>query len=344
MHTDVRPSTLVFGDDRRLRLVDVGLAQVLHDTVGDVTARSMDRAKYSSPEEAQGHAAAAEERRVLAVPHAARSRHRSRAVRGRLDGRHAGQPRRQADAGVGRPRPAGRGVSSAPAGRSADDRYTAAEFGRALVQAAEQMPRPAPLPILANSLFAPDRGGADQPVDPTGPLDPRGACRTGRRGDHRRARRRTATLRGACRGACRSRCRRRRRRADRVPVAGPSLVLPRRRRRCRRCRCQPPGAEPAVPDAAASRPTPCRGRRLRASGRSRTDRAATDRARATDGRPDAETELLPQQPADTELLPKQPVEPSVEPRRRRVRSRRRVPRASADGWSVVAAGSSRCSW
>ena len=54
IHTDVRPSTLVFGDDRRLRLVDVGLAQVLHDTVGDITARSMDRAKYSSPEEAQG--------------------------------------------------------------------------------------------------------------------------------------------------------------------------------------------------------------------------------------------------------------------------------------------------
>jgi serine/threonine-protein kinase len=50
------------------------------------------------------------------------------------------------------------------------DRYTAAEFGRALVAASERMPRPAPLPILANSLFGADTGGASDPVDPTGPL------------------------------------------------------------------------------------------------------------------------------------------------------------------------------
>ncbi len=169
VHTDIRPSTLVFGDDRRLRVVDVGLAQVLHQTAGGVTARSIDRAKYSSPEEAQGHAVqpksdvyslclALLEAVTGSVPFVGESAVATLA--NRVDrlmpvsadfGQLAAVFER-----AGRPDPS--------------TRYTAAEFGRALVQSAEQMPRPAPLPILANSLFMPDSGGADRPVDPTGPL------------------------------------------------------------------------------------------------------------------------------------------------------------------------------
>jgi len=169
VHTDIRPSTLVFGDDRRVRVVDVGLAQVLHQTAGDVTARSVDRAKYSSPEEAQGQRVlpksdvyslclALLEAVTGSVPFEAESAVATLANRvdrlmpvsadfGQLAAvfERAGRP----DAGT---------------------RYTAAEFGRALVQSAEQMPRPAPLPILANSLFGPDSGGAGQPTEPTGPL------------------------------------------------------------------------------------------------------------------------------------------------------------------------------
>ena len=169
LHTDVRPSTLVFGDDRRLRLVDAGLAQVLHDAADDVTGRSIDRAKYASPEEALGNPLQAKsdiyslclslmEAVTGVVPFVGDSSVSTLA--NRVDklmpvsadlGQLAAVFER-----AGRPQAA--------------DRYSAAEFGRALVQAAEKLPRPAPLPIITNSLFAPDRGTPGEPVDPTGPL------------------------------------------------------------------------------------------------------------------------------------------------------------------------------
>ena len=169
VHTDIRPSTLVFGDDRKLKVVDVGLAQVLHHTAGDVTARSVDRAKYSSPEEAQGQPVQPKsdvyslclsllEAVTGSVPFEGESAVATLANR------------------VDRLMPVSADFGQLAAvferaGRpDASTRYTAAEFGRALVQSAEQMPRPAPLPILANSLFSPDSGGTDQPVEPTGPL------------------------------------------------------------------------------------------------------------------------------------------------------------------------------
>ena len=169
LHTDIRPSTLVFGDDRRLRVVDAGLSQVLHGAAGDVTERSVDRAKYASPEEAQG------------LPVQPKSDVYSlclallEAVTGNVP--FVGESAVATLANrVDRLMPVSADFGQLAAvferaGRPvADDRYTAAEFGRALVQSAEQMPRPAPLPIIANSLFGPDSGGTDQPVEPTGPL------------------------------------------------------------------------------------------------------------------------------------------------------------------------------
>ena len=49
-----------------------------------------------------------------------------------------------------------------------DDRSTAAEFGRGLVQAAEKLPRPEPLPLLSTGLFDVPVEQLRNPDDPTG--------------------------------------------------------------------------------------------------------------------------------------------------------------------------------
>ena len=56
------------------------------------------------------------------------------------------------------------------AGRpEADDRFSAAEFGRGLVAAAETLPRPEPIPIVAANLF--DTSEMRRPTDPTGGIE-----------------------------------------------------------------------------------------------------------------------------------------------------------------------------
>jgi serine/threonine-protein kinase len=168
-HGDVRPSTLVFGDERRLRLVDPGLSQVLSRAAGGPAHRPNDLAKYASPEQAAGGALQAKsdvyalcltmlETMTGVVPFVGDSTVATLA--NRVDklmpvSADLGPLASVLERG-GRPDP--------------NDRYTAAEFGRALVAASERMPRPAPLPILANSLFGADTGSAAEPVDPTGPL------------------------------------------------------------------------------------------------------------------------------------------------------------------------------
>jgi eukaryotic-like serine/threonine-protein kinase len=165
LHTDIRPSTLVFGDDRRLHVIDVGLAQVLHDVAGDVTGRNMDRVKYASPEEAQG------------LPMQPRSDVYSLCLT--LLEAVTGSVPFEGDSTVATlanrvdkllPVSADLGALAAVferAGRpDAADRSTAAEFGRALVQAAELMPRPTPVPILTNSLFGASRESAEAATGP----------------------------------------------------------------------------------------------------------------------------------------------------------------------------------
>jgi serine/threonine-protein kinase len=168
-HGDLRPSTLVFGDDRRLRLIDPGLSQVLTEASGGPSHRPNDIAKYTSPEQAAGLPLQQNsdvyslclsllESLTGAVPFTGDSTVATLA--NRIDKLLPVS----ADLGplatvlerAGRPSPA--------------DRYSAAEFGRALVQSAERLPRPDPLPILANSLFGADPGQAGEVVDPTGPL------------------------------------------------------------------------------------------------------------------------------------------------------------------------------
>ncbi len=169
LHHDIRPSTLVFGDDRRLRVVDAGFAEVLAIAAGGITSRSNDRAKYCSPEQAKGEPA---------VP---RSDVYSlcltllESVTGSVpfeDDSTVATLANRVDKLM--PVSADLGALAAVlerAGRSnAKDRYTAGEFGRALVRAAEKLPRPEPIPIIGGSMFDSDRPTGDQPVDTTGPL------------------------------------------------------------------------------------------------------------------------------------------------------------------------------
>lgn len=166
VHGDIRPGTLVFGDDRRLRVVDAGLSQVLA-FADDNVHRSNDLAKYASPEQAKGDPPGPKsdvyslcltlfETLTGAVPFVGDSTVATLANR------------------VDRLLPVSADLGALAsvlerAGRPDDtDRYSAGEFGRALVQAAERLPRPAPLPILANSLFGLDPSGVGDQTDPTG--------------------------------------------------------------------------------------------------------------------------------------------------------------------------------
>ncbi|MSV80713.1 MAG: PASTA domain-containing protein [Actinobacteria bacterium] len=155
VHADVRPSTLVFGEDRRVRLLDVGLAQLLASAGVGTNAHDNDRVRYASPE------------RAADLPVEAKSDVYSLCLT--LIESLSGSVPFESDSAVATlanrvdklmPVSADLGPLAAVlerAGRPlAADRYTAAEFGRALVQAAEKLPRPAPLPIIGNASFVAD--------------------------------------------------------------------------------------------------------------------------------------------------------------------------------------------
>ena len=153
VHTELTPAKLVFGDDRRLRIVDFGLARLLgeHDWSEPATVATH-VARYSSPEQALGQpidgksdvyslALILVEAVTGTVPFAARSTVATLSARiGRLMPVSADLgPLASVLEKAGRPEPA--------------DRSTAAELGRALVRAAEKLPRPKPIPLLVTALF-----------------------------------------------------------------------------------------------------------------------------------------------------------------------------------------------
>ncbi|MFZ9629154.1 MAG: PASTA domain-containing protein [Ilumatobacteraceae bacterium] len=169
VHGDVRPSTIGFGDDRRLRLVDVGMTALLSEATGGVESLSNDVAKYVAPERAVGGPADAAsdvyslcltlvESITGSVPFTGDSTVATLA--NRVDRLLPVSADFGALAAVlekaGRPNP--------------DERATAAEFGRGLVQAAPKLPKPTPLPILAAAAVGPDRSRSGDPVEPTGPI------------------------------------------------------------------------------------------------------------------------------------------------------------------------------
>lgn len=180
VHGEITPSKLVFGDDRRLRIVDFGLARLLGEQQWEEPATVATHvAGYASPEQA------------LSLPIDGKTDVYAlclvmvEAVTGSLpfasDSTVA-----TLSARVGRLMPVSADLGSLAAvlehaGRpEPEDRSTAAEFGRGLVQAAEKLPRPDPLPLLSSGMFDVPVEQLRNPDDPTG-----GAVRPGGSGDAR---------------------------------------------------------------------------------------------------------------------------------------------------------------
>lgn len=152
-HFDLRPSAIVFGDDRRARVADLAVASVVaEDAWSDTTSVSLERARYCAPEQAKGEpfdekadvyalALILTEAVTGTVPFLADS------VVTTLGGRVDKLFPVSADLG---------GLASVleKAGRSDPmERSSAADMGRALVQAAPSLPRPTPLPLVSSTVF-----------------------------------------------------------------------------------------------------------------------------------------------------------------------------------------------
>ena len=165
IHRDLRPGTMVFGDDHRMRLVDLGVSRLrAEQTWADLSAVGIDAARYASPEQAQGltpeggsiDTASDIYSLCLVLIEAVTGQipFASDSTVATLNARIDKLMPVSADFGplasilerAGRPLP--------------NDRFTAAEFGKALMQAAEKLPRPAAIPTAGNSLFADTTGGA----------------------------------------------------------------------------------------------------------------------------------------------------------------------------------------
>jgi serine/threonine-protein kinase len=168
VHSELTPSKLVFGDDRRLRISDFGLARLFGiQEWRNPSNVATETARYASPEQALAQpvdpktdvyslALILVEAVTGSVPFAARSTVATLSARvGRLMPVSADLgPLAAVLERAGRPEPA--------------ERSTAAELGRGLVRVAETLPRPAPIPILVSSMFEDDPSKLRRPNDPTG--------------------------------------------------------------------------------------------------------------------------------------------------------------------------------
>ena len=166
VHGDIRPSTLVFGDDQRLRVTDVGLANVVGEALWTSGAHvSNALAMYAAPELAESGERGPKgdvyslcltmlESMSGSVPFAGDSTVATLSNRiGRLMPVSADLgPLAAVLERAGRPLP--------------EDRYSAAEFGRALVQAAEKLPRPTPISLPHAGLFGDSSGAIARPPVP----------------------------------------------------------------------------------------------------------------------------------------------------------------------------------
>ena len=153
MHHDLRPSSIVFGEDRKVRVADIGVASVIAEQAwADVTTVSQERARYCAPEQAQGEpfdekadvyalALILVEAVTGTVPFLADS------VVGTLSARVDKLFPVSADLG-------GLATVLDKAGRSDPlERASAAEMGRALVQAGPTLPRPTQIQIVSSAAF-----------------------------------------------------------------------------------------------------------------------------------------------------------------------------------------------
>lgn len=150
VHTNLTPNNILFTDEERVRITDYGLASVLSDAPIIKASRTLDHARYASPEQARGRevtsatdlfslALAASEAASGVAPEA------DETLVGTLMNRAEAAPELASELGelFG---PFERCVRLEP-----DARPEAEELAIALLAAAESMSRPAPLPLVGLS-------------------------------------------------------------------------------------------------------------------------------------------------------------------------------------------------
>ena len=171
IHRDLKPANLAFGDDRHLRILDVGISRmVAEQTWREPTAAGLDAARYASPEQARG-ASTQDGTLTSATDVYSLCLVLIEAVTGQVPF-SSDSTVATLNARLDKLMPASAdfgplaSVLSRAGNPNAADRYDAGEFGKALVMAAEKLPRPGVLPIVS----ADSTGGIRRPTDPTGPM------------------------------------------------------------------------------------------------------------------------------------------------------------------------------
>ena len=151
VHRDIKPANLLFGEDGRLRVADFGLARAIAEAAWtEPQGAVLGTARYASPEQARGEpvdgrsdvyslALVLVEAVTGSVPFTADT------TIGTLMARIDRSLEVPEELGPLRP------VLEAAGRLDHDARLDAAGLGRALVAAAEQLPRPAPLPLAAGA-------------------------------------------------------------------------------------------------------------------------------------------------------------------------------------------------
>ncbi len=172
VHGELTPSKLVFGDDRRLRIIDFGLARLLGEKLWErPESVSTHIAWYAAPEQADVSPDAPPIDGKVDVYALGLTLHE--AVSGTLPFK-ADSTVATLSARIGRLMPVSADLGPLAsvlerAGRpEAHDRSSAAEFGKALVGVASKLPRPEPLPLFATGLFDIPESDLRSPDDPTG--------------------------------------------------------------------------------------------------------------------------------------------------------------------------------
>ena len=169
-HTELTPSKLVFGTDRRLRIVDFGMAELIGRAAwAEPATVATHVARYASPEQALGLDVGPKTDVYALALCLLEAVTGSGAVRLGLDGLNACCPRRQVDARFGRHRLAGVGHRTCGAAGGCGSFHCRRIRSTALVQAAEKLPRPEPIPIVAAALLEP--ADMRRPSDPTGGVE-----------------------------------------------------------------------------------------------------------------------------------------------------------------------------
>jgi serine/threonine-protein kinase len=152
VHRDIKPANLLFGEDRRLRIADFGLARAIADAAWtEPSGVVLGTARYASPEQAKGEAVDGKsdvyslaltlvESVTGDVPFAGETTVAT--LMNRLDRLMPVSAELGPLAAVieraGRPDPT--------------ERSSAADLGQGLIAAAEKLPRPAPLALVATSV------------------------------------------------------------------------------------------------------------------------------------------------------------------------------------------------